>query len=60
MQVQLSQQTLFNFLFLEQSKFPPKKFYNINFWPIDFGIGVQANCKQEAILDLSNTDANVL
>ena len=32
MQVQSSEQTLFNFLILGKSRFPPKKFYNINYW----------------------------
>ena len=30
-QVQTSEQTLFNFLILGKSRFPPKKFYNINY-----------------------------
>ena len=37
MQVQTSEQTFFNFLILETSRFPPKKFYNIDYWsPFDF------------------------
>ena len=31
MQAQSSQQTLFIFLILGKSRFPPKKFYNINY-----------------------------
>ena len=32
MQVQILEQTIFNFLILGKSRFPPKKFYNINYW----------------------------
>ena len=31
-QAQTSEQTFFNFLILGKSRFPPKKFYNINYW----------------------------
>ena len=34
MQVQILEQTIFNFLILGKSRFPPKKFYNINYRPI--------------------------
>ena len=32
MHAQAAEQILFNFLILEKSRFPPKKFYNINYW----------------------------
>ena len=35
MQVQILEQTIFNFLILGKSRFPPKKFYNINFCIIE-------------------------
>ena len=31
MHVQIIEQTIFNFLILGKSRFPPKKFYNINY-----------------------------
>ena len=31
-QVHASEQTFFNFLILWKSRFPPKKFYNIDYW----------------------------
>ena len=32
MHFQSAEQTLFNFLILGKSRFPPKKFYNIDYW----------------------------
>ena len=32
MKVQTLEQTLIYFFILEKSRFPPKKFYNINYW----------------------------
>ena len=40
MQFQTLEQTLFNFLILGKSRFPPKKFYNINQWPKHTWIGI--------------------
>ena len=31
-QVQILEQTIFQFLILGKSRFPPKKFYNVNYW----------------------------
>ena len=31
-QVQMSEKTIFQFLILGKSRFPPKKFYNVNYW----------------------------
>ena len=39
MQVQILEQTIFNFLILEKSRFPPKKFYNINYCASERHIG---------------------
>ena len=33
-QVQTSEQTYFNFFILGKSRFPPKKFYNINYMKV--------------------------
>ena len=38
MHAQAAEQILFNFLILEKSRFPPKKFYNINYWTLFQGI----------------------